>query len=257
MFAEMPRTESEVTLPPPVADLPNQPDQLDQPEQPDQRETAETKENNDVRIQRALVAAGVVGAVALGASACGTGTEQAAETPTGSPSASADITSEPSSEATPSPSPTVTAGQMVDAEAALRLNGPSLYAYEMGDGTWMAVDKDAPLPEVVVADLTTRAQAAMDQSKADGPMGLGGAAVDGAMDLAKTARAQTKHHVAVVHWSYMNGADASDIRWAASDGGNTLIPATVSTTKEETLSKLQAQIDASADASNWQIIIVE
>lgn len=64
----------------------------------------------------------------------------------------------PTPSATPTPTPVAAVGELIDAETAAELNEAKgdERGYPMPDGSYVLVSKDAPLPEVVQADVNAK-----------------------------------------------------------------------------------------------------
>lgn len=101
---------------------------------------------------------------------CSVGSPEPTETPNPSPSISAPA--DPSATPAPSqteepPAPDVTAGATIDAETAAELNSTSkgqYRGYAMPDGSYIVVDRTAPLPEPVQADMNAKGNASQQFS---------------------------------------------------------------------------------------------
>lgn len=100
---------------------------------------------------------------------CSVGSPEPTETPNSSPSISApaDPSATPAPAETEEPSaPEVTVGAAVDAATAAEMNGDKdgqYRAYAMPDGSNVVIDRTAPLPDAVQADVNSKGEALAQQ----------------------------------------------------------------------------------------------
>ena len=235
-----------------------------------------------VSITLGAILLGGAGAVAAATYRADDANEAATQPPKPSPSATADGESElnqgnvvdqadpvsqddlvgPSSvvaPVAPDPEPTLTAGPDVVAGTDLGSEpvnlGSSLRAYERADGSYVAVDPATPLPEDVVADMTTQAVGAITAGADTDTL----TATIAKENYAKAMHAGTGRWVVIVSPGTGTKADQNntDSGWAFWAHDDTISHTSVVTSKELAIQDAQKWIAERPDPGTYELLVTE
>lgn len=157
----------------------------------------------------------------------------------------------------------ITPGQTLTAQQASKIRRNfkgDLQAYQMADGSYVAVSASQPLPAAVSADIAASANAALTAAVAASSLNNPTPQEDAILHSVDTAQYETGRSVILlepIQTSYLNSTHAPGSFWvpAQSDRAHANVAGPVQfASRDAALAAAQKFVSAQADPSSWDII---